>query len=105
MATMSRNALRKWGVGLALVLVAALVEAGGLSADTGKPTEEALAQVKIGMPRTEVDKLLGDPDLEEKTTDAPELCRLYVYKKVGRYRIVNIWFDCGDKVKEIDKIQ
>ena len=69
-----------------------------------KPTEDDLAKVQQGMPRADVLKLMGKPDRDQEVRDADGLCRLYAYKKVGRYKLVNIWFDCNDRVKEIDKI-
>jgi len=47
---------------------------------------------------------MGPPDKDQPVRDEEELCRLYVYKNVGRYKIVNIWFDCQDKVAAIDKV-
>jgi hypothetical protein len=47
---------------------------------------------------------MGKPKKDQPVREEEELCRLYVYKKVGRYRVVNIWFDCSDKVQAIDKI-
>ena len=69
-----------------------------------KPTEESVDKVRQGMTRAEVLDLLGRPDRDQEVKDSDGLCRLYAYKKVGRYRLVNIWFDCDERVKEIDKI-
>lgn len=68
-------------------------------------TEGDLAKVKVGMARTEEQKIMGSPSRNQKVSDRPKVCRLYVYREVGRYRTVNIWFDCSDKVKSIDKIE
>jgi outer membrane protein assembly factor BamE (lipoprotein component of BamABCDE complex) len=69
-----------------------------------RATEEDLAKVRIGMDRSEVLKIMGKPDRDQEVRDHEEFCRLYVYKKVGRYKVVNIWFDCNDKVQAIDKV-
>jgi hypothetical protein len=68
-----------------------------------KATEEDLAKVKVGMGRAEVVQIMGKPAKEQELKEE-ELCRLLVYRSVGRYKIVNIWFDCSDKVKAVDKI-
>jgi hypothetical protein len=88
------------------VAVLALVALGaGLAAPVAlaKATEGDLAKVKEGMSRAEVVQIMGKPDKEQGVEDG-ELCRLFVYRSVGRYKIVNIWFDCSDKVKAIDKV-
>ena len=92
-----------------LRLVVSLVLAGmvlvGLPLSmTAKAKEEDLAKVKVGMDRSEVLRIMGKPKKDQPVREEEELCRLYVYKKVGRYRVVNIWFDCSDKVQAIDKI-
>jgi outer membrane protein assembly factor BamE (lipoprotein component of BamABCDE complex) len=69
-----------------------------------KAKEEDLARVKVGMDRSEVLQIMGKPKKDQPVREE-ELCRLYVYKKVGRYRVVNIWFDCDDKVQGIDKVR
>lgn len=69
-----------------------------------KATEADLAKVKIGMDRATVLEIMGPPDKDQPVREEEELCRLYVYKNVGRYKIVNIWFDCQDKVAAIDKV-
>ncbi len=76
-----------------LVLFAVVVSAA---------TEEDLAKVKIGMSKAEVVQIMGKPNAEreEKTED---LCRVLVYRNVGRYRLVNIWLDCKDTVRAIDR--
>lgn len=83
----------------ALAGVACLLAASPVLA---KATEEDLAKVKVGMSRAEVIQIMGKPD-KEQSVEEEELCRLLVYKSVGRYRLVNIWFDCNDKVKAVDK--
>jgi len=92
--------------GLSGLALAALLLAVAAAAPVGwaKPTEADLAKVKEGMARVEVLQLLGKPDRDQVVREADGLCRLYAYKKVGRYKLVNIWFDCDDRVKEIDKI-
>jgi len=69
-----------------------------------KATEADLAKVRIGMDRATVLEIMGRPDKDQPVRDEEELCRLYVYRNVGRYKIVNIWFDCQDKVQAIDKV-
>jgi hypothetical protein len=69
-----------------------------------KPTESDVDKVRQGMTRAEVLDLLGRPDRDQEVKESDGLCRLFAYKKVGKYRLVNIWFDCNDRVKEIDKI-
>jgi hypothetical protein len=69
-----------------------------------KATEADLAKVKIGMDRATVLEIMGRPDKDQPVREEEELCRLYVYRNVGRYKIVNIWFDCQDKVQAIDKV-
>lgn len=81
-------ALLAWGAGLALAA-----------------TEKDVAKVEVGMNRDEVLKIMGKPDRDQKVRDVENLCRLYAYKKVGDYKLVNIWFDCDDKVDAIDKIR
>jgi len=85
---------------LAAALMAVLVAAPMALA---KATEADLAKVKEGMSRAEVVQIMGKPDKDQKVEDG-ELCRLFVYRSVGRYKIVNIWFDCSDKVKAVDKV-
>lgn len=68
-------------------------------------TEDDLAKVKVGMSRAQVVEIMGKPDRDQEVKDVENLCRLYAYKKVGRYKLVNIWFDCDDKVQAIDKIR
>ncbi len=84
----------------ALVAVAAWLAAPVAMA---KATEDDLAKVTAGMSRAEVVQIMGKPDKEQKVEEE-ELCRLLVYRSVGRYKIVNIWFDCSDKVKAVDKV-
>lgn len=68
-------------------------------------TEADLGKVEEGMARTEVQKIMGAPSRNQAINNRPGICRLYGYRKVGTYRTVNIWFDCSDKVKSIDKIK
>ncbi len=84
----------------ALVVVAAWLAAPVAMA---KATEGDLAKVKEGMSRAEVVQIMGKPDKEQKVEDG-ELCQLLVYRSVGRYKIVNVWFDCSDRVKAVDKV-
>lgn len=91
--------------GIALTAVAGLLLAVLSAAPlAAKPTEEAVDKVQQGMTRAEVLDLLGQPDRDQEVNDSDGLCRLYAYKKVGKYKLVNIWFDCDERVKEIDKI-
>jgi len=89
------------GVVVGLVLLGLLAPPVDLAA---KAKEEDLAKVKIGMDRAQVQEIMGKPDKDQPVREEEELCRLYVYKKVGRYTVVNIWFDCSDKVQAIDKV-
>jgi len=77
-----------------LVLVAALAVSAA--------TEEDLAKVKIGMAKAEVVQIMGKPNAEREEK-AEDLCRVLVYRDVGRYRLVNIWLDCKDTVRAIDR--
>lgn len=98
--------------GIVLVSLAALLLApasAGLAAVSAvsaaaKPTEDDVAKVRQGMTQAEVLDLLGKPDRDQEVKDTDGLCRLYAYKKLGKYKLVNIWFDCNNRVKEIDKI-
>ncbi|MBI2957064.1 MAG: outer membrane protein assembly factor BamE [Acidobacteria bacterium] len=87
----------------AIVLLTSLVWLSAASPAAAKATEDDLNKVKAGMTRTEVLDLMGRPDRDQEVKDEEEVCRLYVYKNVGRYKVVNIWFDCQDKVRYIDK--
>ncbi len=87
----------------AAVAVAALALLVAAPAVLAKATEDDVAKVKAGMSRDEVVQIMGKPDKEQKVEEG-ELCRLFVYRSVGRYKIVNIWFDCSDKVKAVDKV-
>ncbi len=78
-------------------LLAADVAAAATAAD--------LEQVRIGMPRKEVQKIMGAPSRNQAVNNRPGICRLYGYRGVGTYRTVNIWFDCDGKVHSIDKIK
>ena len=86
---------------IAALLVAVLLFSGSLPA-LAKASEEDLAKVRHGMSPEEVTKIMGEPNRDQKVKEE-ELCRLFVYKSVGRYRIVNVWFDCDLKVRAIDK--
>jgi hypothetical protein len=45
---------------------------------------------------------MGKPDLQgDKKGD--DLCGCFTYKNVGRYKYINVWFDCSDKLVAIDK--
>ena len=68
-------------------------------------TEKDLARVTVGMVRTEVQKIMGAPSRNQAVDNRPGICRLYAYRGVGTYRTVNIWFDCGDRVRSIDRIK
>jgi len=85
---------------LAAAVMASLVAAPAVLA---KATEDDVARVKVGMSPDEVTQIMGRPDKDQKVQEG-ELCRLFVYRSVGRYKIVNIWFDCSDKVKAVDKV-
>ena len=85
---------------LVVAVMASLVAAPAVLA---KATEDDVAKVKVGMSPDEVLQIMGRPDKDQKVQEG-ELCRLFVYRSVGRYKIVNIWFDCSDKVKAVDKV-
>lgn len=98
MSKANRNTV---GVTVCLALLALLFLAGNQA--LGKASEEDLAKIKVGMDQAEVQKIMGKPDRDQKVTGEEELCRLFVYKKVGSYKVVNIWFNCKEKVQAIDK--
>jgi hypothetical protein len=89
---------------LMVVLMAALLSLAAAVAVFAKPTEGDVAKVKAGMSRAEVLDIMGKPDKEQEVKDEGELCHLFAYKSVGRYKVVNVWFDCSDKVKAVDKV-
>ena len=95
-----RTIFRSWSLLLCLLVLGLLAQGANLL--WAKATEEDLAKVKPGMSSEEVVQIMGEPDRDAKVREE-ELCRLFVYKNVGRYRIVNIWFDCENKVRAIDK--
>jgi hypothetical protein len=99
---MSRQTVKAISVAAALALLGMLWI--GAIAGAAKATEEDLAKVKIGMDRAQVLDIMGKPDKDQPVREEEELCRLYVYRNVGRYKLVNIWFDCSDKVQAIDKV-
>lgn len=99
---MSKQTLKVTGVAVGLALLAALWM--GVLAGAAKATEDDLAKVRIGMDRAQVLDIMGKPDKDQEVREEDELCRLYVYRNVGRYKVVNIWFDCKDKVGAIDKV-
>ena len=85
---------------MAAVVMASLVAAPAILA---KASEDDVAKVKVGMSPDEVLQIMGRPNKDQKVQEG-ELCRLFVYRSVGRYKIVNVWFDCSDKVKAVDKV-
>lgn len=89
-------------LGTSVALAAVLVGLAGLTLLYAAPTEEDLAKVKIGMTKPEVIDIMGKPNAERRE-ETDGLCSVFVYKSVGRYRLVNIWFDCDDKVRAIDR--
>ncbi len=89
---------------LLAALMAALLGLAAAVALYAKASEDDVAKVKAGMTRAEVLDIMGKPDKEQVVKDEGELCRLFAYKSVGRYKVVNIWFDCSDKVKAVDKV-
>jgi len=99
---MSRATRKTCTVLAALAVLGLVFLQPGLTA--AKATEADLAKVKIGMDRATVLEIMGRPDKDQPVREEEELCRLYVYKNVGRFKIVNIWFDCQDKVQAIDKV-
>jgi hypothetical protein len=97
---MSRQKAHKAVVAVSVLLLALCLLVVYAAA---KATEADLAKVKVGMERAEVLKVMGKPDRDQEVRDVENLCRLYVYKNVGRHKVVNIWFDCADKVSAVDK--
>ncbi len=89
---------------LLAALMAALLSLAAAVALFAKASEDDVARVKPGMTRAEVLDIMGKPDKEQEVKDEGELCRLFAYKSVGRYKVVNVWFDCSDKVKAVDKV-
>lgn len=83
---------------LCLIAVLLIVNTVVLSA----ATEEDLAKLKPGMTKAEVIQQMGKADSQgEKKSE--DLCGWLTYKNVGRYKYVNVWFDCQDKLVAIDK--
>jgi hypothetical protein len=65
-------------------------------------SEEDLVRLKVGMTKGEVVLVMGKPDSHgDKKGD--DLCSCFTYKNVGRYKYINVWFDCSDKLVAIDK--
>ncbi len=65
-------------------------------------TELDVAKLKAGMTKSSVIEVMGNPDSQgEKKGE--DLCSWFTYKNVGRYKYVNIWFDCAEKLAAIDK--
>lgn len=79
----------------------------GASATLLAATESDLAKVRAGISAADVEKYMGKPDRNQSVTDRAGICRLFVYRNVGRYRTVSIWFDCQSpgKVKSIDRVR
>ncbi|MDD5542413.1 MAG: outer membrane protein assembly factor BamE [Acidobacteriia bacterium] len=65
-------------------------------------TEDDLGRLKIGMTKAEVTEVMGKPD-SQGDKKGEDLCSCFTYKNVGRYKIVNVWFDCSGKLVAIDK--
>ena len=65
-------------------------------------TEQDVDRLKVGMTKDDVRQIMSKPDNEsnQKTGD---LCSRWTYKKVGKYRLVVLWFDCQQKLATIDK--
>lgn len=83
-------------IGLLLIGIAFYV------ASTYAAGEADLVRLKVGMTKDEVVQVMGKPDLQgDKKGD--DLCSCFTYKNVGRYKYVNVWFDCSDKLVAIDK--
>jgi SmpA / OmlA family len=65
-------------------------------------TEDDLARLKPGMTQDDVVQIMGKPDSKgEKKSEDP--CSWFIYKNVGHYKYVQVWFDCQDKLVGIDK--
>lgn len=96
---MTRLRQKHWQRICSLVIFAAiLLSAAQLIA----ATEDDLARLKPGMTKDGVIQTMGKPDSKgEKKGEDP--CGWFIYKNVGRYKYVQIWFDCQDKLVGIDK--
>lgn len=101
MARMGRRKTRL----LAITALAGLVCLVLGQAVAAPVANDNLDKIQVGMTRAQVERTLGKPDRDVPVQDEPGLCRLYTYRKLGGYKLVNIWFDCEDKVETIDKIR
>jgi hypothetical protein len=59
-------------------------------------TEQDVERLKVGMTKDEVRQIMGKPD-SESDRKVGDLCGRWTYKKIGRYRFVNVWFGCKDQ--------
>lgn len=90
---------KRWVALCSILLAAMLLMNTGYTYAT---SENNLARLQIGMSKDTVTQIMGKPDSKgEKTGE--DLCSWFTYKNVGRYRYVNIWFDCVEKLVAIDK--
>lgn len=95
-----RKKQRRFGLTLCALALALFVLLN--TAASSAANEEDLAKLKAGMTKPEVLQVMGKPDSQgDKRSD--DLCGWFTYKNVGRYKYVNIWFDCQDKLVAIDK--
>jgi hypothetical protein len=96
---MKRLRRRHWTKACSLILFAAVLFS---TLQLIAATEDDLARLKPGMTKDIVVQTLGKPDSKgEKKGEDP--CSWFIYKNVGHYKYVQIWFDCQDKLVGIDK--
>jgi SmpA/OmlA family protein len=96
---MKRLKQGNWQRGCSLVILAAVLLS---TMQLIAATEDDLARLKPGMTKDGVIETMGKPDSKgEKKGEDP--CSWFIYKNVGHYKYVQIWFDCQDKLVGIDK--
>ena len=96
---MKRLRQRNWQRGCSLVMFVVVVLS---TVQLFAATEDDLARLKPGMAKDDVIQTMGKPDSKgEKKGEDP--CSWFIYKNVGHYKYVQIWFDCQDKLVGIDK--
>ncbi|MBZ5535303.1 MAG: outer membrane protein assembly factor BamE [Acidobacteriia bacterium] len=96
---MKRFRQGSWQKGCTLVIFAAVLLS---TVYYFAASEDDLARLKPGMTKDAVIETMGKPDSRgEKKGEDP--CGWFIYKNVGHYKYVQIWFDCQDKLVGIDK--
>jgi|GEM_PF-4901430 len=96
---MKRSQIKPWQVACSVVLFLGILLS---SVSLVAATEDDLSHLQPGMTKDSVIQIMGKADSKgEKKGE--ELCSWFTYKNVGRYRFVNVWFDCKDKLVAIDK--